>query len=752
MELAKLLDRLPAGTPPTERLLVEHAHEFAALQHAGQMRASGHPYIQHCMAVAEILAGLNLPAAAIAAALLHDVVEDTSTTVADLQREFNPEIARLVDGVTKLTQQVARVDKAGAPEPAAASPGAITAQRADTIRKTFLAMGDDVRIMLIKLADRLHNMRTLAHLPAAKRQRIAQETLDIFAPLANRLGIWQFKWELEDLGMRHTNPARYKELAAALQMGHGDRERVMGEIVKRMERELQLQGITADVTGRPKHLYSIWRKMERKEVTFEKVFDVRALRVVVHSAAAEAGEDEKAHERREKLAIANCYVVLGLAHQIWKPIPGEFDDYIATPKDNFYRSLHTAVVYDDGKTLEVQIRTREMDQNADLGIAAHWRYKEGNRKLDKSFDQRVEWLRSMMDWRSAVTDGPEFVDALKSDLFPDRVLIFTPRGDIIDLPAGATPIDFAYHVHTSVGERCRGSKVNGKLVPLNYALHTGERVEILTAKRGGPSRDWLNVELGYVASARAREKIRTYFKLQDRDNNVVAGRHMLDHELKRLNLAGVSLDELATEFNFEKADDLLAAIGCHDLSSHTVINHVVRQLRAGQTDEARLLPPPDSTRHGAPVETTAVSVLGTGGLLTRLASCCSPLPGDDIVGYTTRTRGISIHRGDCPNVLATREPERLLACSWGHEAARSYPVPLRIVAFDRAGLMRDIATRVANEHASIKAFDMQPDQGHVVLMQMTIDVSNLAQLRKVLTGIEQVPNVTEVHRIKPGKI
>ncbi|MEY3150976.1 MAG: pyrophosphokinae, partial [Chloroflexota bacterium] len=479
MELAKLVNSLPAATPPADRLLVERAHAFAARQHSGQMRASGHPYLQHCMAVAEILAGLHLPAAAIAAALLHDVVEDTSATVADLQREFNPEIARLVDGVTKLTQQVARVDKAGAPEPAPVSAGAISAQRADTIRKTFLAMGDDVRIMLIKLADRLHNMRTLAHLPAAKRERIAQETLDIFAPLANRLGIWQFKWELEDLGMRHTNPGRYKELAAALQMGHGDRERVMDEIMKRMERELHLHGISADVTGRPKHLYSIWRKMERKEVTFEKVFDVRALRVVVHSAAAEPDEDEKAHERREKLAIANCYVVLGLAHQIWKPIPGEFDDYIATPKDNFYRSLHTAVVYADGKTLEVQIRTREMDQNAELGIAAHWRYKEGSRKLDKSFDQRVAWLRSMMDWRSAVTDGPEFVDALKSDLFPDRVLIFTPRGDIIDLPAGATPIDFAYHVHTSVGERCRGSKVNGKLVPLNYALHTGERVEIL---------------------------------------------------------------------------------------------------------------------------------------------------------------------------------------------------------------------------------------------------------------------------------
>ncbi len=753
MKFKTFIEKLPETLARPDRLLVERAYAFAQRAHSGQTRASGAPYIEHSLAVADILATLGLPASALAAALLHDVVEDSATSVTELKKQFGAEVAALVDGVTKLTKQVQRVEQSGSagdrPGEAVRDPERMSTDQAETIRKTFLAMGDDVRVVLIKLADRLHNMRTLSFLPVGKQRRIAQETLDIFAPLANRLGIWQVKWELEDLGFRYVEPKRYKEIATAINRRRAEREKRIAAIVARLQKELRDHGIDAEVTGRPKHIHSIWRKMRRKDVPFEQVYDIRAVRVLVKYREEAVPQDSKTSERREKQAVADCYLTLGLVHQLWSPIPGEFDDYVATPKDNFYQSLHTVVVDDDGDTLEVQIRTETMHEGAEYGIAAHWRYKEGGRKEDKSFDRRIEWLRSMMDWRQDVTDGQEFVDALKSDLFPDRVFAFTPRGDIIDLPAGATPVDFAYHIHTAVGERCRGAKVNGRLVSLNHALESGDQVEILTSKRGGPSRDWLNADFGYVRSARAREKIRSWLKKQARKENISTGRSIIDREVKRLNIRGLSLEATAEMFGHAKVEDFLAAVGCGDVHGQTVINRMVAWLRSHSKEDAETLPPAD-TKPARQIQADEVNVYGTRGLLTHLGRCCNPVPGDEIVGYTTRGRGVTIHRKDCPNLLRVREAERLISVVWGAKPAKIYPVSVRIVAFDREGLMRDISTIVADEHVNMSAVSMLPGQGYEVDFNVTLEVSHLTQLSKVLSRVEQLTNVTQVRRLQPG--
>ena len=527
--------------------------------------------------MAAILAELRVPPAVIAAGLLHDTVEDTEITLKDLERDFGDEIAMLVDGVTKLTQlpRVSRGDqhederqiddeqrqiaeRRGLPDPDEEVAQMARSRKYDlvseTLRKTFLAMGEDVNVVLIKLADRLHNMRTLSVMPEQKRRRIAQETLDIFAPLANRLGIWQIKWELEDLGFRYTNPSTYKDIADSLDSRHSQREGEMNQIKSGLQTLLAQNGIKADVTARPKHIYSIYKKMGRKGVPFDMVYDVRGVRIIVPDIPA-------------------CYSTLGVIHTHWRPIPGEFDDYIAVPKDNFYRSLHTAVIYDDGKNLELQIRTPEMHINAEYGIAAHWRYKE-NSARDEDYERQILWLRSLMEWNQDVDDAREFLDSMKTDVFQDRVYVFTPKGDVIDLPAGSTPIDFAYHVHTDIGHRCRGAKINGKLVPLDYTLKTGDKVEILAAKRGGPSRDWLNPNLGLVKTQRARSKIRQWFKKQARDQNIGQGKTMLDKELRRLGLADLNMERLAKEFDYRSLDSLYEAIGNGDLPFGRLVNHL----------------------------------------------------------------------------------------------------------------------------------------------------------------------------------
>jgi GTP pyrophosphokinase len=715
MEFEPWLASLENGRSETDRGLLERAFDVASQAHADQKRASGEPYIQHCLAVAQMLAELRLDTPALAAALLHDTLEDTRVTFEQLEAEFGPEIAALVDGVTKLGQidQLSGMSERNIQEDT----------KAESLRKMFLATVDDVRVVLIKLADRLHNMRTLSSLSEDKRKRISRETLEIFAPLANRLGIWQIKWELEDLAMRHLEPETYKEIAKFIDERRPDRERYIAQVVSRVQEELAKAGVNAEVSGRPKHIYSIYRKMRRKEVDFDQIFDVRGVRVIVDNAR-------------------DCYTALGAIHSLWRPIPGEFDDYIATPKDNMYRSLHTAVVGPEGKPLEVQIRTHEMDYTAELGIAAHWRYKEGH-KHDPIFDHKIAWLRQLMEWRRDVTDATEFIDSLKTDVFQDRVYTFTPRGDIIDLPAGSTPIDFAYHIHTEVGHRCRGGKVNGKLVGLGYQLRNGDQVEILTAKRGGPSRDWLNPHLGYVKTSRARSKIRQWFKHLNRDENIVQGREVLERELKRLGVDEIPFDQVAKKFGFDKVEDLLAAIGAGDINPHQVAGRVLELVQPEQ-EEALEIP---TVQAPPPAPATGIRVRGVGDLLTNLAHCCNPLPGDNIVGYITRGRGVTIHRRDCPNILRTNDRERMIEVDWGAEVTETHPVKVRVEAYDRQGLLRDIAGVVADEAINMSAASVVTrKKDHMATTTVTLEIADIDQLSRVLARIEQLPNVVEARR------
>jgi GTP pyrophosphokinase len=730
--LEKLLEQLPDTYTLADKELVQRAYRVAEEAHRGQKRNSGEPYINHCLAVAQILAELRVPPEVLAAGLLHDTVEDTTVTLEDIRRDFGDVVASLVDGVTKLTNlpRVSRDDQhaekanKGNGSDAEGNSLRLGSRRPDlaseTLRKTFLAMGDDVRVVLIKLADRLHNMRTLGHMPEAKRKRIAQQTLDIFAPLANRLGIWQIKWELEDLAFRYVNPTKYKEIAEQLAERRPDREAQIQSIVESLKQLFEEHSIQVEISGRPKHIYSIYKKMQEKGKAFELVRDVRAVRLIVPDVAA-------------------CYTTLGLIHTNWRPIPGEFDDYIAAPKDNFYQSLHTAVIWDDGKPLEVQIRTPEMHQNAEYGIAAHWRYKEGT-KRDKSYEQRINWLRNMMEWRSDVDDATEFVESMRSDVFRDRVYVFTPRGDIIDMPAGSTPIDFAYHVHTDIGHRCRGARVNGKLVPLYHELKTGDQVEILTAKRGGPSRDWLNSNLGLVKTQRAKSKIRLWFKKEDYQQNLSQGRLLLERELQRLGIAEVNFEKMARDLGFKTPDEMFVDLGTGDLSVGKVIKEI-----AETEENANLL---TSNAPATEVEATdAVNIVGLKGLLTSMGKCCHPAPGDQIVGYITRGRGATIHRQDCPNILrlSLKDRERLVRVDWGTQA-RTYPVSIRIKAYDRQGLMGDISNLLDSEGVNIADVKVNVNRS-LAELRLVVEVQDISQLSKILTKLENVPNVMEAHRV-----
>mgnify|MGYP001076776033 CR=1 FL=1 len=715
MTFEGLLEKLPSNLPPEDVELIRRAYEMACDAHANAERISGEAYIIHPLNVAAILANLHMDTETIAAALLHDVPEDTEYTSADIHRAFGPNIATLVDGVTKLGQ---------IGQPAGAS-GDL--RRAESLRKLILATADDVRVVLIKLADRLHNMLTLGALPSEKRQRIAQETMDIFAPLANRLGVWQIKWALEDLAFRYLRPDVYKELGTLLAQRREERERYVDNVIDMLGRELDKSGIVAEVSGRPKHIYSIWRKMQRKGIGLDQIYDVHGVRVIVPE-------------------VRDCYAALGVVHTLWSPIPGEFDDYIATPKDNLYRSLHTAVVGSDGHALEVQIRTREMHRTAEYGIAAHWRYKEPGVRPDKEFEEKVAWLRQILEWREDVTDAYEFVDSLKTDLFQDRVYVFTPKGDIIDLPAGSTPIDFAYHVHTEVGHRCRGARVNGKLVSLNHQLRNGDQVEIITAKRGGPSRDWLNPNLNYVKTSRARSKIRRWFRQQDMELNIALGRQVLEKELRRLNISR-SHEDIAQRFHYEKVDDFLAALGYGEINSQQVATKVLELEREQQEEQEKAVTPLELPRKRAPaLVIEGMKVRGTGHLLTTLGRCCNPLPGDDIIGYITRGRGITIHRQDCPNILASHEPERLIEVDWG-EASPTYQVMISVRAYDRPGLVRDITTLVADEEVNLaQAAATVNRSDNTSLFTATLEISSATQLARILARIEGLPNVLEARR------
>jgi guanosine-3',5'-bis(diphosphate) 3'-pyrophosphohydrolase len=732
MKIENLIKALPENYTVVDRDLIIQTYKFAENAHTKQTRASGEPYITHCVAVAAILADLKVPPVLVVAGLLHDTVEDTSVTLDEIKDKFGEEVAGLVDGVTKLTNlpRVAHADMGessqgndeetfNAPDPKSRKRDLVT----ETLRKTLMAMGDDIRVVLIKLADRLHNMRTLNHMPIDKQKRIAQETMDIYAPLANRLGIWDIKWELEDLSFRYLQPESYKDIAEKLADKRVNREQEIQVIITDLNKLMREGGIKSEITGRPKHIYSIHQKMKKKNELFEMVRDLRAVRLIVPDIPA-------------------CYSALGIIHTHWRPIPNEFDDYIAAPKDNFYQSLHTAVIYTDHKPLEIQIRTPEMHENAEYGIAAHWRYKEKG-PLDSIYEQRINWLRKIMEWRQDVEDAQDFVDGMKSDVFEDRVFIFTPRGDIVDLPAGSTPIDFAYNVHTEIGHRCRGAKVNGKLVTLNYRLKTGDQVEILAAKHGGPSRDWLNPHLALVTTQRARSKIRQWFKIQDRELNLTQGKELLEKELHRLGLSSINLEDLAKSFEFKEIDDFFVSVGTGDLSIRRIINKI-KEVDKTTND------PLFGFRTIAPEkkDVNAVKVLGLKGILSSYAKCCNPVPGDEIVGYITRGRGATIHRRDCPNILRAKEHERIVKVTWG-EPLQTFPVTVQVKAYDRQGLMGDISTILANEGINIRDIKVKVTD-NLATISIILDISDISQLSRVLTLTETLPNVMEAYRVKPG--
>lgn len=723
-DLETLLAMLP-DLSISDRILIERAYVRAEISHSGQVRKSGEPYFTHCLAVATILAEMKMDAETIAAGLLHDVVEDTYVTLEELEAEFGSTIARLVDGVTKL----AKLPKK---EGETTKQNQQTPKNVEFFRRMMLTMDSDVRVVIVKLADRLHNMRTLGYVAVDKQKRTAQETMDLYAPLANRLGIWQIKWELEDLSFRYLDPEAYKSIASALQERRTDREAYVSHVADVLKKELESNGIyNAHISARPKHITSIYRKMTRKGVPLEGIYDIRAVRVIVEE-------------------WYQCYLVLGLVHQLWRPIPGEFDDYIATPKDNFYRSLHTAVVDDKGRTLEVQIRTWKMHEDAEYGIAAHWRYKEGRSARGDSFDEQVAFLRRLMDIGNMEdTSAAEFLKRMQTEFFEGRIYAFTPKGDVIDLPHNATPIDFAYAIHTDIGHRCRGAKVRGKLVPLNHPLQTGDQVEIVTAKRGGPSLDWLNSESNYLKTSRAREKIRHYFRKQHRESNIANGRVVLDRELKRLGLLDkVSLDTVAMLFDYGKLDDFLVAIGTGDVTGAQITQEVLEDERRKReyNENDFVIEPPKLHTPASRHLPNGVAVMGTDGMMANLARCCNPMPGDDIIGFVTRGRGVTVHRSRCPNIIASSETERLIGVSWGTvRTEQRYNVPVEIVATDRPGLLRDVSTVISDTGINISTVSVVTKH-HVATLYMSLQVVNPGQLTKVLTKVEMVQGVAETRR------
>lgn len=708
---------------PTDQALVERAYHKAEAAHEGQIRNSGEPYITHCLAVANLLADLRMDADAISAGLLHDILEDTKVTPEELRSEFGDTITKMVESVTKMRKLPLKMDDA--------SSGKRTRdpnRELEYIRRMLMAMGDDIRVVIVKLADRLHNMRTLGYMPEHKQTRIAKETMDIFAPLANRLGIWRIKWELEDLSFRYLQPDDYKMIARQIDERRTDRDAYVESVVENLRQILESNGIhNATVSGRSKHIYSIYKKMQHKQLPLQEIYDIRAIRIVVES-------------------IPQCYLVLGVVHNLWRPITQEFDDYIAAPKDNLYQSLHTAVHNDKGKTIEIQIRTWEMHENAEYGIAAHWRYKEGNRRHNERYQARINDLRRSMEFGPDVIEDPKtFLDAMKAEVFRDRVYIYTPKGDIIDMPAGATPIDFAYYIHTEIGHRCRGAKINGKLVNLNYQLKSGDRVEIITSKRGGPSMDWLNPDRGYAVTSRARSKIRQWFYKLNREHHISLGRDIVERELKRMGVYNsMSLETVAALFDYAKVDDFMAAVGIGDINARQIAYRVLDEEKVQESAPShRFKSTPTQTGDG-------IHIMGTGGLLTNIAQCCNPAPGDDITGYITRGRGVTIHRSDCPNILSMTEPERLVDVSWGtgsHE--HLYAVPVEITAYNRKGLIRDITTVIADEKVNIAEVKITTHQ-EIATFHITLEISNNQQLTRILSRVEQIRNVVETYRCNPA--
>ena len=722
ISVEELIEKIRRYHPDDDMDLVRRAYAFSEQAHREQRRKSGDPYFVHPCAVAVILADLMLDATTIAAGLLHDCVEDvecvTTQTIAEM---FGQDVELLVDGVTKLS----KLNFSSREE-----------QQAESLRKMFLAMAKDIRVVLIKLADRLHNMRTLKYQKPERQVPIARETLDIYAPLAHRLGVYTIKWELEDLALRYIDPDGYYDLVAKVGMRREEREKLIASVTRQLQDSLRKTGIKAEIEGRPKHFYSIYKKMKSQNKTFDQINDLIAIRVLVNTQQ-------------------DCYYVLGVVHTLWPQVPGRFKDYISVPKANMYQSLHTTVV-NQGRPFEVQIRTYEMHRTAEYGIAAHWRYKEG-KQIDE-LDTKLSWLRRILDWQSEARDSSDFGELLKFDLFADEVFVFTPKGDVISLPRGATPLDFAYRIHSAVGNRCIGAKVNGRIVPLSSSLETGDFVEVMTSQAShGPSRDWLNI----VKTSEAKAKIRAWLKKEEREENVIKGKEMLTAEAKK---AGYTMAQLTKadilepvfkRYSLSSLDDLYATIGFGGLSTLQLLNRLAEEYKKQNKAEAPPLPivekPAEEAKKPAPSSSSnGVIVKGESGMLVRFARCCNPLPGDEIVGYITRGRGVSVHRADCVNLKdAGVEPERMIEVEWESSGAGSYEADIQMLCYDHAGLFAEISLMFASQDVpvtAVTAHTVKNKQG-LCTMNMTIVIKTTQQLDKLLRDLQKRPDVIEVFRV-----
>ncbi|PZR56385.1 MAG: (p)ppGpp synthetase [Candidatus Meridianibacter frigidus] len=713
MTIQELISKVQSYDPSLDGSWLKSVYEGADRAHQGQHRASGESYIEHPLAVAAILAELEMDRATIAAAILHDVVEDTSITSEEVQEHFGEEIAQLVEGVTKLT----RIPYQSKEE-----------AQVENLRKMFMAMAKDIRVIIIKLADRLHNMRTLGSLTASKQLAIARETLDIYTPIAHRLGIWKIKWEMEDQCLRFLDPSGYKEIVERVAKTRKDREASVDSVIGSLRTQFTALGINAEIQGRPKHFYSIYNKL-KKGRDFSTIYDLTAIRVIVDT-------------------VKDCYGALGVVHSEWTPLPGRFKDYIAMPKPNMYQSLHTTVVGPQGEPLEIQIRTWEMHRTSEYGIAAHWRYKEGGRP--DQYENKLSWLRALLEWQKDMRDSRVFMENLKLDLFDSQVFVFSPRGDVFSMPARGTPLDFAYAVHTDVGNHCVGAKVNGRIVSLDHTLGNGDICEILVNKKSGrPSLDWLSI----VQTSSAKHKIKQWFRKERKEENVLAGQESLEQELARAHIPpdaahGEVIESIAHRMNYTSASDLFAAIGFGDASAQSVVNRLRDELESSKVVQISKLARPPSVSRRVTRKTSGIRVAGVDDVLVRLSKCCSPVPGDPIMGYVTIGKGVSVHRADCPNVTyMSATPERVLEATWIGKTDFTHAVDIEVEAIDRPALLQDIMAVFAELKTAVSSVTARVKRDHIALVSLTVQIHDLEHLHAILRKVERLRDVRRVYRV-----